>query len=1002
MAPLIQTKWGQLNASGGYCYNYYTPNHYYAGCVATALAQLLRFHQHPTDGVGTPSFSIEVDGVPQTASLRGGDGAGGPYVWGEMVPVPADGLTETQRQAIGALLYDAGVSVSMNYTSGGSGTDGLLTANALRNTFGYANAVRGYNGGGEIGDGIVNMVNPNLDAGLPVILGIAGPDRGHLIVSDGYGYDSGTLYHHMNMGWSGNSDVWYDLPDFSEIGHDVVRKCVYNVFVSGGGEIVSGRVFNGDGTPLAGVFVTAQTAGGDAYQVATNSNGIYAFVHLPSNQTYTVNIDCSTYTGLPLTLTTGQSVDHAPAAGNRWGCDFMVCGPVPFAFDANVNVAVDSPTEIEFQACDDGLPNPPGALTYLVVSLPRHGYLEEPGVGMIDHVAYYLAGGRRRVVYHPDPGYMGTDVFSFRAKDGGDAPNGGMSGWAGVHITVKHRVLFVDDNGYTGAAANSWDKATRYLQDAIEIARNSNGFFNEIRVAQGVYRPDDGGGHASDNRQASFELLPGVTVRGGYAGKGQPDPDARDPNAFPTILSGDLRDNDDGFDHNGENSYHVITATGVDGTTVLDGFTVRGGNANASAMPRDAGGGMRNDHGSPTISNCLFTFNFAKWGGAAENYAASNATFLNCRFVSNHSGQLGGAVNINASRPRLVGCAFEANRGGTGAGALMCGHEGGYSLLDCTFLSNTTDVGGGGAIHNNASGPSTAINCSFVANVAAVNGGAVDSYRSTMSLANCMIKANRVGGIEGGAIWNVGGSNLTLVNCTICGNEVNGAGAGVVNGSSNSVRVSNCILWGNKDEAGSGEASQLRSTAGAPIVNYNCIQGWSGAFGGVGNIGNDPLFVDPVGPDGVAGTADDDLTLSARSPCADAGGNGDVPIDAEDIDSDGDTGEPLPLDLRRQPRFADSLWVYDVGSGTPPIVDIGCYEFQMPNVLSDLDSDGDVDQSDYGLMQRCLGGAGVSAIPVACYLADLDYDADVDQADLGLLVGCLTGSGLPADPDCGR
>ncbi len=107
VAPFIQTDWDQLTANNGLaCYNYYTPpyasgnaNNYYCGCVATATAQLIRYFQYPTTGVGTASFSITVNGAPGTRSLLGGDGAGGAYVWSEHAP-------ESQQPERGAMPGD--------------------------------------------------------------------------------------------------------------------------------------------------------------------------------------------------------------------------------------------------------------------------------------------------------------------------------------------------------------------------------------------------------------------------------------------------------------------------------------------------------------------------------------------------------------------------------------------------------------------------------------------------------------------------------------------------------------------------------------------------------------------------------------------------------------------------------------------------------------------------------------------------------------------------------
>jgi len=329
--PLVQSEWSQTTVSGDACYNYYTPpnaagsaSNYPDGCVATAMAQLMRFWQHPTAGIGTTSFSIEVDGVGESRSLRGGDGSGGGYVWSNMVLIPAGGTTLAERQAIGSLCHDASVSVNMSYTATGSGTDTLQAGNALRTTFGYANAVRGYNGSSNFdADDLWQMVNPNLDSGYPVLLGITGSVGGHAIVCDGYGYSDSVVYHHLNMGWAGNDDVWYNLPNIdSSPSFESVYKTVYNVYVTGSGEILSGRVTDSSDQPVSGATVTAVRSGGGTYTMSTSANGIYAFAKIPANSTYTVRASKPGYAFAEQTAATGTSSDYSPNSGNVWGVDF--------------------------------------------------------------------------------------------------------------------------------------------------------------------------------------------------------------------------------------------------------------------------------------------------------------------------------------------------------------------------------------------------------------------------------------------------------------------------------------------------------------------------------------------------------------------------------------------------------------------------------------------------------------------------------------------------------
>jgi hypothetical protein len=325
VAPLVQSKWSQGNEGSAYCYNYYTPNHYVCGCVATALAQLLRFWQWPTAGVGTGSYTIYVDDTATTRNLRGGNGAGGPYDWGNMVLDPSSSTTDSQRQAIGALTHDAGLPVHMSYAAGGSGADTLATADALKNPFGYSNAKKGYNSGSNLPTAQRNtMVNPNLDAGYPILFGITGSVGGHAIVCDGYGYNSSTLYHHLNLGWAGASDAWYNLPNIdSSPAFTSVYKCVYNVYVSGAGEIISGRVTTSGGAPISGVTVTAARSGGGSYATSTNAQGIYTFPKIPSGSTYTLTASRHWYSFSSQTVTTGTSSDNSTTVGNVWGANFV-------------------------------------------------------------------------------------------------------------------------------------------------------------------------------------------------------------------------------------------------------------------------------------------------------------------------------------------------------------------------------------------------------------------------------------------------------------------------------------------------------------------------------------------------------------------------------------------------------------------------------------------------------------------------------------------------------
>ena len=383
VAPLIQSLWAQGSVNSQNVYNYYTPNNYVTGCVATAMAQLMRYWQYPTAGIGVHPFTIKVDDVSQTANTRGGNGNGGPYNWGNMALDPAStftGLTMDQiGQAIGALTYDAGLSVNMSYDvngSGGSSSNVRSAADALTGTFGYSNAKKGYNNKSSITlANLYAMVNPNLQAHRPVLFGIEGTDNtsgkseGHAIVCDGYGFNASTLYHHLNMGWSGQHNAWYNLPSISlpNVTYTSISACVYNVYASGSGEIIAGQVTDNSSppNPISGVTVTAIGAG-RTYVVTTDANGVYALSQVPSHTNFTITASLSGYTFPAQSLTTGTSIDDSITTGNFWGINF-------------VGTTYVSPYSINF-TCDYN------SLTYDFNTSPRNDITKESS---LDYSEWY-------------------------------------------------------------------------------------------------------------------------------------------------------------------------------------------------------------------------------------------------------------------------------------------------------------------------------------------------------------------------------------------------------------------------------------------------------------------------------------------------------------------------------------------------------------------------------------------------------------------------------------
>ncbi|MFC1604649.1 right-handed parallel beta-helix repeat-containing protein [Planctomycetota bacterium] len=483
------------------------------------------------------------------------------------------------------------------------------------------------------------------------------------------------------------------------------------------------------------------------------------------------------------------------------------------------------------------------------------------------------------------------------------------------------RTLFVDWQTHGKGDGTSWDNAFTDLQPALEVARLIPGMV-DVYVAAGTYTPSVET-DVNDLRSATFKLNPGMALFGGFAGSAKPDPDERDIDQYKTVLSGYLHGNDTIEDVNSikdvnslkDNAYHVIEASDTDATSILDGFVITGGNANQWGNSHDVGGAIRINRGSPIIRNCRLEDNTALFGGGM--YCLEGApTLINC-VISDNSvtfdkyGGDGGGIYFDDCNAVLINCTFVNNMA--------------FNVEDVNDVSFD-----GGGIYFYRGNPRLT-GCQFMGNVASDIGGGMRCYRSVLTAVNCIFSGNIA---NGGAAIDTTNSSPTFTNCTISRNIALDTGGAIYNGRGNYPVLTNCILWGNIPDEITFPDSQEMPT----ILNYCVIQGgWTNTRWqpiGEGNLDVDPRFIDPNGPDGIAGTLDDDLMLLPDSPCIDAGNNM-ADTDANDIYAPGI--QPLPgIDVDFYVRWHDDPHTADTGKGTEPIVDIGAYEFGSEKISSVL------------------------------------------------------------------
>ncbi len=433
------------------------------------------------------------------------------------------------------------------------------------------------------------------------------------------------------------------------------------------------------------------------------------------------------------------------------------------------------------------------------------------------------------------------------------------------------RVLYAAPDGVASGNCDRWDNACT-LQYALSLAQSGD----EIWVKKGVHYPSPAG-----DRTATFALKSGVALYGGFAGT-ESSRDARDWQANPTVLSGDI-DQNDTTDPNGvvtttahitgTNAYHVVTAENVDSTAVLDGFFITAGKADGS-YPYASGGGMYNNNGNPTLSRVTFSNNFAWYGGGMYNN--SNPVLVNAFFNGNSSIYGGGMYNENG-HPALTGVIFSGNSAQYGGGG-MYNSGGSPRLVNVAFNNNSAKSVGCGGMDNSGGSP---------------------------TLTNVVFSRNSG---PGGGMCNRN-VHLTLTNATFSGNFTQYGSCGGMCNTQSIITMTNTILWGNHSTITDTEEIYNGSTT--CTVSHSDIRGcggsgsgWNTACGidGGGNIDADPLFVNAD-----AGN----LRLQENSPAIDAGLNSAVPAG-------------VTTDLDGNPRFVDFT-----GRGTA-IVDMGAYEVQRP------------------------------------------------------------------------
>jgi hypothetical protein len=446
-------------------------------------------------------------------------------------------------------------------------------------------------------------------------------------------------------------------------------------------------------------------------------------------------------------------------------------------------------------------------------------------------------------------------------------------------------IFYVKKTGNDSNTGKSWATAWLTLQKALDVANNGD----QIWVAEGVYFPDEGANNTDNDRTAAFQIKNGVAVYGGFFGLEVNLSDRISTNTG-TILSGDLKKNDTPNiplqqlltdPSRDDNAFHVVISTATENTTLLDGLTITGGNANSSITNYRIGGGMFNRNGNLVLTNCIFKYNSAISGGGMEN-KTSSPTLDHCLFFNNYAENGAGIFNELSTKPKIYNCefsesfsingagiyndntsqaviensSFNKNKATSGAGIYNLSAN--PSINGCTFYQNSASTNGGGVTNQDVSSVFPIRNCTFTENSASNNGGGMYNTSAIPFLKSCIFERNLAkngGGIfntnaspriesviftdnhvtnNGGGISNIGNSSPNIIFSTFTFNSSLQAGGGMSNAEKASPNIVNCNFSGNKSEANSGGMDNNLATVN--LVNclfYGNLAGLNG--GGIGN-----------------------------------------------------------------------------------------------------------------------------------------------------------------------
>jgi len=564
VGPLLTSTWDQLEPYNDQCPMYFGER-CVVGCVATAMAQIMRYWKHPSSGTGSHCYFWDFGGETLCA-----DFGSTTYDWANMPDSATSSSPQAIKDAVSTLCFHCGVSVDTDYgpeSWGGSGAFLSDVGPALANYFGYAPArylLREHYNLPEW----YSLICSQIDAGQPVLYGA----KEHAVVVDGY---DALMLVHLNMGWGGKDDGWYSIgagpQDYTEAVVDI-RPNAPTISLS-----------------LTSLFNTCEhgtDAPSQTFQVW--NSGIETL-------TYSISDDA---TWLSCSPTSGSSTGERDTIQVTYGTSGLPSGAYSATITVSASGAINSPSTVtvslsvkqptptiafspaEFNnACEWGEDSPTQSFELWNSGIEALNYSISDDVQWLScHPNSGNSTGERdtiEVVYSTSGLQAGshTATITVSAPEAVNSPQ-----TIPVHLTVErpYTVWYVDGSVSFSGEGTSWETAFKTIQEAIDTASDGD----KVIVAEESYAEN------IHFHGKNIELT---------------STDPFDPSVVANTII------------NGNQAGSVVSFDGTeDETCLLSGFTIQNGSAQQGGGVR---GGALANHTHATIRNNVIESNSAQWGG---------------------------------------------------------------------------------------------------------------------------------------------------------------------------------------------------------------------------------------------------------------------------------------------------------------------------------------------------------------------------------------------------